>query len=87
MGSGGRPCFASRHRGAGSTAGCVRPAWSRGGVFERRAAVAAGSDPAKTVVKGRVRLLAFSALTAARQYPRRLRIARTGSFLHGERPA
>ena len=60
-GSGGRPLFFSRHRGAGPTTDCVRPERSRGGAFEQRAGVAAGPEPARTVVEGRVRLLGFAA--------------------------
>ena len=69
-GSCGRPCFASRHRGAGPTTDCVRPAWSRGGTRKRRAAVAAGSEPAQAVVEGHVRLLAFSASPRCPPIPR-----------------
>ena len=65
-GSGGLPLFFSRHRGAGPTRDGVRPARSRGEAFEQRCGVAAGSEPARTVVEGRVRLLGFRGPTTVR---------------------
>ena len=69
-GSGALSCFASRHRGAGPTTDCVRPARSRDGAFEQRDGVAAGSEPARTVVEGRVCLLGFAASHRCPPIPR-----------------
>ena len=69
-GSGGLPLFFSRHRRAGPTTDCVRPARSRDGAFEQRDGVAAGSEPARTVVEGRVRLLGFAASHRCPPIPR-----------------
>ena len=62
--------FFSRHRGAGPTTDCARPARSRGEAAKQRDVVVVGSEPAPAVLEGRKSLLAFSASHPCPPIPR-----------------